>query len=255
MENFILKIENLYKNYGETKVLRDINFEVHDGELVSVIGPSGAGKSTLLRCINRLTDPEKDSVIIFDDKNIVNLTKKDLTDVRKKIGMIFQNYNLVNRLTALENVLHGRLGNYSAFRGAFNLYSKEDVEKANDILKGLGLEERKYFKCKDLSGGQKQRVGIGRALIQNPNIILCDEPIASLDPQSSKLIMEHLRSISTDMKIPCLVNLHQVDIAKTYSDRIIGLNNGTIVFNGKPEELTQLDLENIYGARIEEILA
>jgi phosphonate transport system ATP-binding protein len=255
MRNCVLKIENLNKSYGNTEVLKDINFELYEGELVSIIGPSGAGKSTLLRCINRLTDPKEDSNIIFANKNISKLTKKELIEVRKKMGMIFQNYNLVNRLTALENVLHGRLGRYSAFRGAFSLYDKEDVEKANEILCKLGLEDRKFFKCKDLSGGQKQRVGIGRALIQDPDIILCDEPIASLDPQSSKLIMQHLRDISWELKIPCLVNLHQVEIAKRYSDRIIGLNSGTIVFNGKPEDITMTDLERIYGASFDEILA
>lgn len=144
MGNCILKVENLNKSYGTTKVLYDIDFELHEGELVSIIGPSGAGKSTLLRCINRLTDPEKDSVIIFDDQNVVGLNKRELTEVRKKIGMIFQHYNLVYRLSALENVLHGRLGRYSTIKGALSLYNEEDVKRATDILDVLGLSERKY---------------------------------------------------------------------------------------------------------------
>lgn len=255
MSNTVLKVENLNKSYGDTQVLYDIDFELYEGELVSIIGPSGAGKSTLLKCINRLTDPEKDSVVIFDGENMVGLGKSGLTEKRKQIGMIFQHYNLVYRLSALENVLHGRLGSYSTFRGALSLYKEEDVKRATEILEVLGLGDRKYYKCKDLSGGQKQRVGIGRALIQDPKMILCDEPIASLDPQSSKVIMEHLRRISRELKIPCLVNLHQVDVAKTYSDRIIGINSGRIVFRGGPDDLTDQDLENIYGAKIEEILA
>lgn len=255
MAKCILKVENLNKSYGTTQVLYDIDFELYEGELVSIIGPSGAGKSTLLRCINRLTDPAEGSKIIFDGKDIAELNKKELMEVRKQIGMIFQHYNLVYRLSALENVLHGRLGSYSALRGALSLYSDEDVNRASEILDILGLSDRKYYPCKDLSGGQKQRVGIGRALIQDPKIILCDEPIASLDPQSSKIIMEHLRDISKDLGIPCLVNLHQVDVAQMYSDRIIGINSGKIVFSGKAEDLKEHHFEEIYGAKIEEIFA
>lgn len=255
MSKVVLKIEKLNKSYGNTQVLHDINFELYSNELVSIIGPSGAGKSTLLRSINRLVDPNPESKIIFQDTNVVTLSKNELKQTRKNIGMIFQHYNLVYRLTALENVLHGRLGHYSAIKGALSLYDKSDVDRAVEILKELGLEDRMYYKCNNLSGGQKQRVGIGRALIQNPEMILCDEPIASLDPQSSKVIMEHLRRISTTTGIPCLVNLHQVDVAKTYSDRIIGINSGKVVFSGKPEELTDSDLERIYGAKMHEILA
>lgn len=255
MSKCVLKVENLNKSYNDNQVLFDINFELCEGELVSIIGPSGAGKSTLLRCLNRLTEPKEDSTIIFQGKNIVKLNKKELLEVRKSIGMIFQHYNLVYRLTALENVLHGRLGHYSALRGALSLYEDSDIDRAVEILKELGLGERLYYKCKDLSGGQKQRVGIGRALIQEPAMILCDEPIASLDPQSSKVIMEHLRDISKNLGIPCLVNLHQVDVAQNYSDRIIGIHAGRIVFRGGPEDLTDFDLEKIYGAKMNEILA
>jgi len=255
MENNVLHVEDLNKTYGDNKVLHDINFHVKEGEFLSIIGPSGAGKSTLLRCINRLTDPDEGTKILFEGVDIAALNKRELMKMRGKIGMIFQHYNLVYRLTALENVLHGKLGDYPTFKGALSLYSEEDVSAAINILNALGLGERKYFKCKDLSGGQKQRVGIGRALIQNPKMILCDEPIASLDPQSSKVIMEHLREICTDLKIPCLVNLHQVDVAKTYSDRIIGINKGRIVFEGRPDELMDHNIEEIYDAKIEEILA
>ncbi len=251
----VLKIEDLNKTYGSNHVLHDIDFDLYEGELVSIIGPSGAGKSTLLRCINRLVEPDEGSKIYFLDKDITKLSKKELMSARREIGMIFQHYNLVNRLTAIENVLHGKLGSYSPFRGIFSLYYQEDIDKAQSILEELGLSERKYYRCSELSGGQKQRVGIGRALIQNPKMILCDEPIASLDPQSSKVIMEHLRKISKESNIPCLINLHQVEVAKTYSDRIIGINSGKVVFRGRPEELSDEDIFKIYGASLSEILA
>lgn len=256
MQELVLQARNLSKTYGgSTLALRDISFDLRKGEMVCVIGPSGAGKSTLLRCINRMIEADKGSSLLFDGKEITALRKKELAQVRREIGMIFQHYNLVYRLSALENVLHGRMGYYSTFAGAFSLYKKEDVERAVELLGMLGLEERVYFRCANLSGGQKQRVGIARALIQDPKLILCDEPIASLDPQSSKVIMEYLKGVSAEMGIPCLVNLHQVDVAKFYADRIIGMKKGAIVFDGSVEELTDERIEDIYGAKIHEILA
>jgi len=252
----VLKVENLSKTYsGNTRALKNVSFKLNDEELVSIIGPSGAGKSTLLRSINQMIDPDKGSKVYFDGNEITGINKKKLRDVRKHIGMIFQHYNLIYRLTALENVLHGRLGYYSTIKGALSLYENNDIYKAVELLDLLGLKDRKYFKCANLSGGQKQRVGIARALIQNPKIILCDEPISSLDPQASKVIMEHLKYIVKEMKIPCLVNLHQVDVAKTYSDRIIGMSNSEIVFDGHPSQLTNDIIELIYGAKEDEILA
>lgn len=256
MSRIVLKAKNLSKTYdGKTRALEGVSFDVAEGELVSVIGPSGAGKSTLFRCVNNMIEPDEGSSIIFDNKEIVGMNKKDLRQVRKHIGMVFQHYNLVYRLTALENVLHGRLGYYSTVKGALSLYNKKDIDRAMELLELLGLKERIFFRCSNLSGGQKQRVGIARALIQDPKMILCDEPIASLDPQSSKVIMEYLKDISKSMGIPCLVNLHQVDVAMTYSDRIIGMSNGVIVFNDVPYKLTQDKIELIYGAKINEILA
>ncbi|OPL08855.1 MAG: phosphonate ABC transporter ATP-binding protein [delta proteobacterium ML8_F1] len=256
MSKVILSIKNLSKTYeGKTKALEKVSFDVSEGELVSVIGPSGAGKSTLFRCINQMITPDRQSSIVFDGKEIVGMGKRELRHIRKQIGMVFQHYNLVYRLTALENVLHGRLGYYSTFKGALSLYSREDILRAMELLDLLGLEDRKFFRCNNLSGGQKQRVGIARALIQDPKMILSDEPIASLDPQASKVIMEYLKDISRSMEIPCLVNLHQVDVAIKYSDRIIGMSRGEIVFNGPPEALTDEVIELIYGAKIDEILA
>ena len=256
MSNVVIKATDLSKTYdGQTKALQNVSFDVKKGELVSIIGPSGAGKSTLFRCINRMIEPDEGSSIMFDGTEIVGLNKKTLRNIRKHIGMVFQHYNLVYRLTAIENVLHGRLGYYSTMKGMLSLYSDDDIKRAGELLDMLGLSERKYYKCSNISGGQKQRVGIARALIQEPKMILCDEPIASLDPQSSKVIMDYLKNITTDMGIPCLVNLHQVDVAVKYSDRIIGMNNGEIVFNGHPSQLTRNMITCIYGAEIDEIYA
>ncbi|SHI41761.1 phosphonate transport system ATP-binding protein [Dethiosulfatibacter aminovorans DSM 17477] len=256
MKKPVLEMNNVSKTYdGSTKALQGLSLSVYRNELISIIGPSGAGKSTLLRCINRMIEPDEGSRIRFDGNEIATMNKRELREVRKHVGMVFQHYNLVYRLSALENTLHGRLGYYSTLKGALSLFSDEDVKRACELLDSLGLEDRKLFKCGNLSGGQKQRVGIARALIQDPKLILCDEPIASLDPQSSKNIMEQLKRITRDMGIPCLVNLHQVDVALAYSDRIIGMNNGEIVFEGRPEQLTEAQISKIYGASIDELIA
>lgn len=243
----LLKIDSLSKEYtGGTKALTNVNFSIEEGEFVSIIGPSGAGKSTLLRCINRMIDTTKGS-ITFDNVNVVNIKKGKLRELRTKIGMIFQHYNLVNRLSVVENVLHGRLGYKSTLEGVIGKYTENEKEQAFSILEKLGLQEEAYKRCDKLSGGQKQRVGIARALIQNPKLILCDEPIASLDPSASKIIMDHLSNINKELGITCLVNLHQVDVAMKYSGRIIGINKGGIIFDGKPEDLTKDMIHEIYG--------
>lgn len=250
----LLEVNHVSKQFGnETKALSDVNFSVKEGEFVSIIGPSGAGKSTLLRCINRMIDASNGE-IIFDNMNVMNLKKKELKMVRTKIGMIFQHYNLVNRLSVIENTLHGNLGKKSTIAGALGLYSQEEKEQAVKILSTLGLDEHIYKRADQLSGGQKQRVGIARALIQNPRMMLCDEPIASLDPNSAKVIMDHLRNISTTMGITVLVNLHQVDVALKYSDRVIGINHGQVVFNDTPKDITKEDIQRIYGSEAEELI-
>ncbi|TKC16376.1 phosphonate ABC transporter ATP-binding protein [Robertmurraya kyonggiensis] len=250
----LLEVNHVSKQFGnETKALSDVNFSVSEGEFVSIIGPSGAGKSTLLRCINRMIDASNGE-IIFDNMNVMNLKKKELKMVRTKIGMIFQHYNLVNRLSVIENTLHGNLGKKSTIAGALGLYSQEEKEQAVKILSTLGLDEHIYKRADQLSGGQKQRVGIARALIQNPRMMLCDEPIASLDPNSAKVIMDHLRNISTTMGITVLVNLHQVDVALKYSDRVIGINHGQVVFNGTPKDITKDDIQRIYGSEAEDLI-
>lgn len=250
----LLEVKNVSKQYGsDTFALSDVNFSVNEGEFVSIIGPSGAGKSTLLRCINRMIDANRGD-ILFDNVNVQDLKKKDLRKLRTKIGMVFQHYNLVNRLSVIENVLHGRLGYKTVIGGALGFYSEGEKRQAMALLKILGLEEQIYKRCDQLSGGQKQRVGIARALIQDPKMLLCDEPIASLDPNASKVIMDHLKNISTNMGITVLVNLHQVDVALKYSDRVIGVSNGKVVYNGSPRDISNEEIHRIYGSEAGELM-
>ncbi|KPU42583.1 glutamine transport ATP-binding protein GlnQ [Oxobacter pfennigii] len=250
----LLKVTNLSKEYkGGTKALSNVNFSVDEGEFISIIGPSGAGKSTLLRCINRMIDATSGE-IIFDGVNVMSLGKNELRKLRTKIGMIFQHYNLVFRLSVIENVLHGRLGYKNTLDGILGKHKEEEKIQAFKIIDKLGLNEQAYKRCDELSGGQKQRVGIARALIQNPRLVLCDEPIASLDPNASKIIMDHLKSINKEMGITCLLNLHQVDVAMKYSDRIIGINSGKIVYDGSAKSLTREKIHEIYGSESGELI-
>ena len=250
----ILEFKNVNKVYNNTtKALSDISFSVDEGEFVSIIGPSGSGKSTILRCINRLVDTTQGS-ISFDGHNVNKADKKEIRRIRKKTGMIFQHYNLVDRLSVIENVLHGRLGYKSAITGSAGIYSEKEKENAFQILAKLGLTEQAYKRCDQLSGGQKQRVGIARSIMQEPRMILCDEPIASLDPNSSKVIMDHLSNINQTMKITCICNLHQVDVALKYSKRIIGLTSGHIVYDGPPELLSKEKIYEIYQSNEGELI-
>lgn len=250
----IMSIEKLNKEYSKGKsVLKNVNFNIKQGELLSIIGPSGAGKSTLLRSINRMIEPTSGK-ITFDGKNITAVKGKALRKMRTNIGMIFQHYNLVDRLSVFENVMHGTLGYKNSLQGIFSMYTESEKEEALDIITELGIEDHIYKRCDELSGGQKQRVGIARALVQKPKIILCDEPIASLDPSSSRIIMDHLRKICNEKGITVIVNLHQVDVAKKYSDRIIGLNNGQLVFNGHPSEIDTEVIQSIYGTNVDDLI-
>lgn len=242
----LLSIKNVEKKYNNgTNALKNISFDVEKGEFISIIGPSGSGKSTLLRSINKMIDISQGS-ILFEDKNIENLKKTQIELVRREIGMIFQSYNLVERLTVIENVLHGRLGYKSVIAGILGIYSEEEKKEAFNFLEKVNMTKYAYRKCNELSGGQKQRVGIARAIMQKPKLLLCDEPIASLDPKTAENIMDYLKKIVSELKITCIVNLHQVDIAKKYSDRIIALNKGEKIFDDKTERLTDDMIEFIY---------
>lgn len=242
----LLSVKNISKEYNNgITALKNVSFDVEKGEFISIIGPSGSGKSTLLRSINKMIDISQGS-ILFENRNIEKLKKKEIELVRREIGMIFQNYNLVERLTVIENVLHGRLGYKSVFSGILGIYSEEEKKEAFNFLEKVNMTKYAYQKCNELSGGQKQRVGIARAIMQKPKLLLCDEPIASLDPKTAENIMDYLKKIVTELKITCIVNLHQVDIAKKYSNRIIALNKGEKIFDDKPKYLTDDIIEFIY---------
>jgi phosphonate transport system ATP-binding protein len=248
-----LEVRALTKRYGDSTALDNISFSVAAGEFVAIIGPSGAGKSTLLRCINRLVEAGSGDVV-FDGVNVGSLRGNNLRRYRTRIGMIFQHYNLVNRLSVLENVLHGRLGYKSLVEGILGLYSEPEKRDALRILERVGLTEHTIKRCDQLSGGQKQRVGIARALVQQPKMLLCDEPIASLDPNAAKITMDTLQQINQDLGITILVNLHQVEVALRYADRIIGVNRGRIVYDGPPGGLRPEQIMTIYGSEAEDLM-
>jgi len=242
----ILTVRNLKKYYGETKAVDDVNFDIKAREIVAVIGRSGAGKSTVMRCVNRLVANEGGN-INFDGVEVTNkMNGKLLCETRRKIGFIFQHFNLVYRLTVFQNVIHGKLGYLSTVNGVLGKYKEEDKMKAYEILKSVGLEDQIYKRACDLSGGQKQRVGIARALMQEPVLLMCDEPIASLDPVTSRTIMELIVSQAKERGIACLINLHQVDFAKEYSTRIIGMRAGKIVYDGPGASLSENQIDYIY---------
>ena len=250
----ILKFEQVSKDYPNgVHALKNVSFQVKEGEFISIIVPSGSGKSTLLRAINRLI-PISGGSLWLDGQEVSRQRGQNLRKLRRKVGMIFQNYNLVYSLSVLQNVLHGRLGYMKGLKGVFGLYSEEDKKEALELLNELGLEAFSYNRASDLSGGQKQRVGIARAIMQKPKLLLCDEPIASLDPSSAKTIMDLLRDMTGRRGIACIVNLHQLDVALTYSTRIIGLRKGQIVFDGAPKDLTDADIERIYGTSKENLM-
>lgn len=243
----LLDLHNVTKDYrSRSKALDDVTLAVNRGEFVSVIGSSGAGKSTLLRCVNRLIEPTRGQVV-FDGHDVTAERGRALRRTRRRISMVFQHYNLVYRSTAIENVLQGRLGYKSTVAGALGLYSEEEKSHSFEVLDQVGLADFAYTRVDELSGGQKQRVGIARALVQDPLLMLADEPIASLDPRSSRTVMEHLRRAAEELDIACLVNLHQVDFALEFADRIIGLAAGRIVFDGSPADLDSEAIASIYG--------
>lgn len=243
----MLQIEELKKTYNTgDQALRGVSFKVEQGELVGLIGPSGAGKSTLIRCINQLVRPSEGKIQL-DGLELSELSGKKQRMARVKIGMIFQEYALVERLTVLENVLSGRLGTMPLMQSLLRRYHPKDVRSALDLLKEVGLEEHLEKRADALSGGQRQRVGIARALMQNPALLLVDEPTASLDPKTSRNIMRLIQGACRERSLPAIVNLHDVNLAQNFCDRIIGLREGLVVFDGVPQTLTDERLTEIYG--------
>lgn len=251
MREVLLDLHDLTKSYdGWSKSLDGVSLQVERGEFVSIIGSSGAGKSTLLRCVNRLIDPTQGTVT-FDGEDVTHVRGRALRTCRRRIAMVFQHYNLVHRATAIENVLQGRLGYKSAVTGMLGLFSEEEKRRAFEILDQVGLADFAYTRTDQLSGGQMQRVGIARALVQDPLLMLADEPIASLDPKSSRTVMEHLRWAADELGVACLANLHQVDFAMEFSDRIVALKKGRVVFDGAPHLLDEAAIADIYGTNEE----
>lgn len=243
----MLKLDKVSKTYKTgDKALHNACFEVPAGQVVGLIGPSGAGKSTLIRCINRLVEPTSGSITLGGTE-LTGLGRKELRRARRRIGMIFQEYALVERLTVMENVLSGRLGYVPVWRSYFRKYSPNDIALAFSLLDKVGLAEHYNKRADALSGGQRQRVGIARALEQNPELLLVDEPTASLDPKTSRQIMRLIRSACQERNLPAIINIHDVLLAQQFSDRIIGLKAGEIVFDGAPDALTDEVLTTIYG--------
>ncbi len=244
----MLRIEKLVKRYPTgDHALRGVDLTVTEGEVIALIGPSGAGKSTLIRCVNRLVEPTSGKIWLRDIE-ITALNSRQLRQIRRRIGMIFQEYALVERLTVMENVLSGRLGYVNFWQSWFRRFPQRDVDQAFALLERVGLSDFVDKRADELSGGQRQRVGIARALIQSPDMLLVDEPTASLDPKTSRQIMRLITELARERGLAVIINIHDVPLAQLFVKRIVGLRAGEIVYDGPPEGLTPERLTDIYGA-------
>ena len=249
----MLVVENLTKIYpGEVLALEDVSFQVPKGQFLAVIGLSGSGKSTLLRCINRLVEPTSGRVL-FDGKDVTAANPEELRRLRRRIGMVFQHFNLVHRSTVLTNVLAGRLGYVSPAWSLVNRFPKDDIRKAERQLARVGIADKARQRADTLSGGQQQRVGIARALMQDPEMILADEPVASLDPVLAHSIMQYLDLFNHEDGVTVLCSLHFLDLVHRYADRVIALNQGRLVFDGLPKEIDDEKFKEIYGKEAERV--
>ncbi|MBC7093878.1 phosphonate ABC transporter ATP-binding protein [Candidatus Bipolaricaulota bacterium] len=254
MANPYLVVENLTKVYerGQVVALRDLSFSVEKGEFLVVIGLSGSGKSTLLRCINRLVEPTKGKIYL-DGVDVTRLSSARMRRVRRRIGMIFQQFNLIDRSTAIGNVLTGRLGYTPAWRALLGWFSKADRDRALANLERVGLRDKAYVRADQLSGGQRQRVGIARALMQEPELLLADEPVSALDPATSHSVMQYLEQMNREDGVTVLASLHFLSLARRYGTRIIALKDGQLVFDGPPGAIDDTRFKEIYGEEAEEV--
>jgi phosphonate transport system ATP-binding protein len=249
----MLKITNLHKIYsGEVHALNDVSFEVPQGQFLAVIGLSGSGKSTLLRCINRLIEPTSGK-IFWHGEDVTDASDEQLRRIRRRIGMVFQHFNLVHRSPVLTNVLAGRLGYVNPAWSLMNRFPKEDVEKAYKELDRVGIASKARQRADELSGGQQQRVGIARAMMQNPEMILADEPVASLDPVLAHSIMQYLEKINQEDGVTILCSLHFLDLVHRYAHRVIALNQGQLMFDGEPRAIDDAKFKDIYGQEAERV--
>lgn len=249
----MIEFINVQKTYQNgTTALQNINLKIEQGEFVAVIGLSGAGKSTLIRCINRMHDIT-DGQLFVDQVDVSKLRGKQVRNFRKRIGMIFQSFNLVNRISVINNVLVAFVPHLPMWRKLTGIFTKEQRIKALEALDKVGILDKAYVRVDQLSGGQQQRVALARTLAQNPDIILADEPIASLDPVTSRIVMDDFKNINETLNISVIMNIHHVEVALEYAERIIGVRAGEIVFDGPPSEVTKDTLDEIYGSKLKDV--
>lgn len=247
----MIKMKNLTLGYKKEKILNKLNLKIKEGEFIGIIGPSGAGKSTLLMSV-------VGGIKVFDghfevlDYNMENIKKKELIKLRKQVGIIFQGYNLVDRLSVLDNVISGMLKDIPMARAIIKYYKEKELKKVQKLMEIVDIQKHSLKRCDELSGGQRQRVAIARALASDPKIILADEPISALDQKSAEKVMKILEKINEDLKVTIIANLHHLEIANQYCHRIIGVNKGIIIFDGKPSELTNEIIEKIYEGEASE---
>ena len=247
----ILEVKKLRARYGSRgpEILKGISFDVEAEDFFAIIGPSGAGKSTLIRCINRLVEPTGGEIRLYGN-DVLALGTGELRRLRRHIGMIFQEFNLVNRMSVMDNVLSGRLGYVGTARSLFKLFSRADIERALDMLERVGLTDHVDKRADELSGGQRQRVGIARALMQDPRLLLIDEPTSSLDPKISREVMALVRGIAAELGVPVLCNIHDVDLAMEFCNKMIGLQDGVKMFDGPTERMDERQLNEIYAMEV-----
>ena len=246
----MIKFEHVNKVYPNGyKALNDVSLEIEQGEFVAIIGLSGAGKSTLLRTINKMHD-FTDGTLEVNGQSVKDLKGKELRHFRRKIGMVFQSFNLITRTSVIKNVLTSRVPDLSPVKSLLGLYSKEDKVAALEALDKVGILDKAYFRTDKLSGGQQQRVALARTLAQNPEIILADEPVAALDPVTAKEVMNDFKRINKEMNISVLINIHHVDLALEYADRVIGIKAGKIIYDGPSDQVDDEVLEKIYGRKL-----